>query len=103
MEISTRILEDSRFLVFGHDIAERKNAENSLKESEAKFRTLFEQNMAGVYQSTLNGVILNCNDAFARMLKYDSPQDILQLNASDLYFSPKDRIDFTDNVINQKT
>ena len=102
VEISTKILEDGRFLVFGHDIAERKNAENNLKESEAKYRTLFEQNMAGVYQSSFNGEILNCNHAFARMLKYDSPEEILRVNASDLYFSPKDRIDFTDNVINQK-
>ncbi|MFZ1370807.1 MAG: PAS domain S-box protein, partial [Ferruginibacter sp.] len=102
VEMSSKILEDGRFIVFGHDIAERKNAENNLKESEAKFRTLFEQNMAGVYQSTFNGEILNCNHAFARMLKYDSPEEILRVNASDLYFSPKDRIDFTDNVINQK-
>ncbi len=102
VEISTKILEDGRFLVFGHEIAERKNAENKLKESEEKYRTLFEQNMAGVYQSNLKGRILNCNHAFARMLKYDSSQELIQLNAEELYFSPKDRNDFTENVISQK-
>ncbi|MDB5200071.1 MAG: cph1 4 [Chitinophagaceae bacterium] len=84
------------------NITEKKEAEIKLIKSEQKYRTLFEQNLAGVYLSTINGVILNCNEAFAKMLKYDSSQELLEINAFELYFSEKDRHNFIDNVIGQK-
>lgn len=59
------------------DNTERKMAEEALRESEKRFRMLFEQNLAGVYRSTLDGALLECNEAFARILGYDSPEDIL--------------------------
>ncbi len=102
MEVSTRLLEDGRMIMFGHDVSESKKAAQLIIESEAKYRTLFEQNMAGVYQTTANGVILNCNNAFAKMLKYDSPAELLEINASALYFSPEERNAFADNAINNK-
>jgi len=85
------------------DITERRQAEILIMESEAKYRTLFEQNMAGVYQSDANGVILNCNNAFARMLKYNSPAEVLTINASELYFSATERNDFISKVTAQKS
>ena len=59
------------------DITGRKMAEEALRESEKRFRMLFEQNLAGVYRSTLDGALLECNEAFARILGYDSPDEIL--------------------------
>ncbi|GAB2811777.1 sensor histidine kinase [Ferruginibacter profundus] len=88
--------------VYFKDITERKQAAQLIIESEAKYRTLFEQNVAGVYQTTIEGVILNCNDAFAKMLKYDSPKELLLKNAGELYFSPAERNDFVNTVITQK-
>lgn len=102
MEVSTKLLEDGRMIMFGHDVSENKKAAQLIIESEAKYRTLFEQNMAGVYQSTPDGVIVNCNHAFAKMLKYDSPAELHKINASELYFSAADRIDFTDTVLSHK-
>lgn len=77
-------------------------SKQALRESEERYRTLFEQNLAGFYQSTLEGEILNCNMAFANMLKYDSPEELLKINANELYYSSSDRKEFTDNVINVK-
>ena len=37
VEINARILEDGRFMVFAHDITERKEAENNLKESNERY------------------------------------------------------------------
>jgi PAS domain S-box-containing protein len=102
MDVSTKLMEDGRMIMFGHDISESKNAAKLIIESEAKYRTLFEQNMAGVYQTTASGVIVNCNDAFAKMLKYDSPAELQKINASELYFSVAERNDFTRDVIEQK-
>ncbi len=84
------------------DISEHKVAEYELRESEMRYRTLFEQNLAGVYTSTLEGVILDCNAAFAKMLKYESPAEMLDKNAAELYFSDEGREPFTRAVSEQK-
>ena len=49
-------------------ISDRKQAELDLRESERKYRLLFERNVAGVFLSRLDGRILDCNDAFVHML-----------------------------------
>jgi PAS domain S-box-containing protein len=59
------------------DIREMKRAEIALAQSERRFRLLFEHNLAGVYRATLDGRLLECNEAFARMLGYSSPADIV--------------------------
>jgi PAS domain S-box-containing protein len=53
--------------------------------SEARYRLLFDQNVAGVFRSTLDGRILDCNDALVHYLGYDSHDDLLSHPAWDLY------------------
>jgi PAS domain S-box-containing protein len=72
---------------------ERKRAEDALRESEESYRSLFENNVTGVYRSSIDGEILDCNAAFARLLGYDREQ-ILGKGARMLYSSPDDRADF---------
>ena len=86
------------FCAFIRDISERKKSENQVIDSERRYRTLFEQNLAGVYQTTSTGHILNCNTAFAKMLGYNSPKELLHSNAVDLYFTPGDREDFMESL-----
>ena len=69
----------------------RKQVEEAILASEGRFRLLFEQNLAGVFRSRADGRILECNEAFARMLGFDSREEVLAVNASSLYFSPADR------------
>src|SRR5208282_4725763 len=57
---------------------------NALVASESRYRTLFERNMAGIYTSTLDGRILDCNQAFCEMLGY-TRDELLLLPASALY------------------
>ncbi|HXZ27734.1 MAG TPA: PAS domain S-box protein [Terriglobales bacterium] len=49
---------------------EHKRGETALQLSEARYRSLFERNMAGVFRSTLEGRLLDCNQAFAQMFGY---------------------------------
>ena len=62
---------------FLQDITEGKNTETALKESEARYRSIFENSPLGIFQSTLDGRFLKANSALARMLGYDSPRDAI--------------------------
>ena len=76
----------------------RKQVEEAILASEARFRLLFEQNLAGVFRSRADGCILECNEAFARMLGFDSREEALAVNASSLYFSQDDRQAYLDQL-----
>ncbi len=73
------------------NITERKNAEMGLKESEAKYRELFENNLAGVFRNSINGEVLDCNPAFAKIFGFKSKEEGLHKLAADFYPSPKGR------------
>lgn len=73
------------------EISVRKRAEEALRASEERYRLLFERNLAGVYSVTLEGRILECNEAFSRILGYASREEVMKRNASDLYVDPADR------------
>ena len=57
--------------------AESARAEAELRESEARYRLLFERNLAGVYRSTTDGRLLDCNDALAAIYGYGSREEAL--------------------------
>ena len=62
----------------------RRLAEAYAREQE-RYRRLFERNLAGVYRSSADGRILDCNGAFARMLGCASREDLLGRQAWDFY------------------
>ncbi len=59
------------------DITARKRMEADLRDSEERYRLLFERNLAGVFRSTVGGRMLECNRAFAQMMGYASPAEVL--------------------------
>ena len=73
---------------------ERKRAEEALRESEERYRLLFERNLAGVFRITLYGRILHCNQAMAGLLGYDSPQEVLAHRVQDFYFTEEEHARF---------
>ncbi|HET7436546.1 MAG TPA: EAL domain-containing protein [Thermoanaerobaculia bacterium] len=80
---------------------ERGRAYRALRSSEQRHRLLFERNLAGVYRNTVDGRMLECNDALARMLGYDKREEFLRLHASELYFDPAQRASFIEAVEKQ--
>jgi PAS domain S-box-containing protein len=60
------------------EIKERKKAEEALLESEAKYRGIFDNSTEGIFQSTIEGRFMTANPFLARMLGYDSPEDLLE-------------------------
>jgi PAS domain S-box-containing protein len=59
------------------DITERKRAEAALREAEEKYRGIFENAVEGIFQSTPEGRFITANAALARILGYDSTEDLL--------------------------
>ncbi len=74
----------------------RLEAEAALRKSEARYRTLFDRNLAGVYRATPAGRILECNDAFARIFGYGSRDDLLGTSPVALYPTPAAREAFVE-------
>jgi PAS domain-containing protein len=60
------------------EVAERKQAEVSLRESEEKYRRLLENARLGIFQSSPEGKSISVSNAFAHMFGYDSPDDAMQ-------------------------
>ena len=60
----------NRLLALARDISERHLADQSKRESEIRFRTLFEQAQAGMLFAGLDGAIASVNPAFCELLGY---------------------------------
>ena len=79
-------------ILIARDITERKQAEEALRESEAKFRWLFENVPDGIYLSTPDGKLVNVNDTLVRMLGYNSKEELLSADiVNELYLNPLER------------
>jgi PAS domain S-box-containing protein len=93
------ILRDSKGNIVGaiesmHDITGRRRAEESLARAEEKYRSIFENAMEGIYQTTLEGRCINANPALAKILGYDSPEELMNTLtdiSEQLYVNPERR------------
>jgi two-component system, cell cycle sensor histidine kinase and response regulator CckA len=82
------------FLSVAHDITGRKKAEDSLRISEAKYRSLFENAVEGIFQTTPGGRFISVNPALARICGFDDPLDLMRCFTdigSQHYANPRDR------------
>jgi diguanylate cyclase (GGDEF)-like protein/PAS domain S-box-containing protein len=73
------------------DVTESRRATQALHASAERYRTLFERNLAGVFRTSPQGAILECNDAFARILGFASHRDCIGRNMIDHYAEPLQR------------
>ncbi|MFP4110098.1 MAG: response regulator [Desulfovermiculus sp.] len=82
-----------------NEVAERKQTEKALKESERNYRSIFENALEGIFQSTLDGRFIRVSPSFARMFGYSSPEEMISSVtdiAGQLYADPRDRHEFAD-------
>jgi PAS domain S-box-containing protein len=77
------------------DVSARRRIEAALRDSEAKYRTLFETVSEGIYQSSPAGELLGANRALVEMLGYDSVNELRAQDVNDLYVNPQDRVALT--------
>ncbi len=66
---------------------ERKQGEAALRESEERYRQMFQDDLTGNFISTPEGRILACNPAFARIFGYGSVEEALRSDCRLLHTS----------------
>ncbi|TVQ16198.1 MAG: PAS domain-containing sensor histidine kinase [Leptolyngbya sp. DLM2.Bin15] len=78
------------------DITQRKKIEQALKQAELNYRSIFENAIDGIFQTTTDGRYLAANLALVQLYGYATTEDFLQsqFNASDLYSHPNRRSEF---------
>jgi len=83
------------------DLSERKKTEEALLNAETRYRKFFEEDLSGDFISTVEGKIITCNLAFARIFGYDSVEEIMNANTGSFYESNSARQNFL-NLIREK-
>ena len=76
------------------DITNRKQAEEAKQQAEARYRSVVENAVEGIFQSTPDGRFLMANPSLAQMLRYDSPESLVSTVTNiglQLYADPKKR------------
>lgn len=85
-------LGEDRTLWVARNVTERRRMKDALRESEERYRSLFNTMMDGVYRSTHEGRFVDVNPAMARMFGFASVEEMLQVDIkNELYFSPEER------------
>lgn len=73
------------------DITEFKNTQIALKESELKYKKLFDENLVGVFRTNASGHIYDCNQAFVKIFGFKNKPSLLKTNSKKLYFNNEQR------------
>jgi PAS domain S-box-containing protein len=84
------------------DISNRKRAEEAVLSSEQRYRLLFERNVAGVGIASLDGRVLDCNHGWARILGYESRDEVIGRQAVEFYFHPGERQRILDELLDNQ-
>ncbi len=67
----------ARFVMIARDITGRKKAEEERRRAEEKYRSIFENAIEGIFEATADGRLITANPALARMLGYESAEEMV--------------------------
>ena len=73
-------------------------ADSAKPKTEVKYRELLEQLPVGIYRTTADGRIIECNSPLVELLGYSDTEELLKVNVADLYVNPEDRSDHLDKL-----
>ncbi len=79
------------------ELAAKRETEEELRRSEARFRSIFENAVEGIFQTTPEGSYIRVNPALARIYGFESPEELIEHFKdikNELYVDPNRRDDF---------
>ncbi len=94
VELLQELAGDISYYLESFNILKEKDlALKKLKESEMRYRNIFENSEEGIYQSTIQGNYIRVNPALARMTGFESPEAMISQvkDISKFYVNPGDR------------
>ena len=82
------------------EIQNRNRVEAAFRDSESKYKSLTDNLNVGVYRNTVGaeGRFIEVNPAIVQMFGYDSRDEFMALNVSDLYEDPSQRLKFSEGL-----
>jgi len=104
--VSYRLIRDENGrilynLPFVEDITGRKKTEQALRESERKFRNLFDTSLDAIYITSREGEFLDANPTLLELFGYTRDELVHGINAEQIYADPADRLKFQKEIERQ--
>ncbi len=93
--------EVQQVVTLTEDITGRKKVEESLRQSEERYRSLMNNLNVGVYRNTPGpkGKFIEANPAIVKMFGYSAKEELFEINVSDLYEHPEDRTQINEKML----
>ena len=81
-----------RIAIYVRDITERKRLEAIVKQTEEKYKNIYESAMEGIFQVAPDGHFISANPSLAHIHGYDSPEELIKSvkNIRGIYVNPDD-------------
>jgi PAS domain S-box-containing protein len=108
VKVLTSILADDADEIFVlttyRDITRQKQWEESLRQNEQRFRSLFEYSILPMYQSNIEGNITIANKAMVSLLGYGTVEELQMVDIErDIYVNPEQRKIFFENLQSEQS
>lgn len=105
-EVRIAVTGTDEVLAIVRNITERKRSEEALRIAEENYRSIFENALEGIFQSSPEGRFINANPALARIYGYDSPAEMIDSITNigeQLYVDSDKRTDFKELLTKEDT
>jgi two-component system cell cycle sensor histidine kinase/response regulator CckA len=83
---------------FDQMIEDLKQSQESLKETEQKYRRIFEKSRDMVFITSIDGKFIDVNQAGIEILGYKSKEELMGMHVKDTYFNHEDRNNFMEEI-----
>ncbi|MGF1523723.1 MAG: PAS domain S-box protein [Leptolyngbyaceae cyanobacterium] len=105
-EVRILVLGADEVLIMVRDITARKQAVEALRIAEENYRSIFENALEGIFQSSPAGHFIEVNPALAKIYGYDSPAEMIASITNigrQLYVDPEKRVEFKQKLTQKDT